>query len=175
MFNKSFGTPFGGGTGGFGAASTFGQQSKFSSLRVSNRPIRSPESPAVISCLSSFLQTPEASGRREVLGRRRSGRPATPEDCLAPRRTNPVGQPGWFRSADSARVFILTLLLSRWPFWLQHLQPAGRLVHQRRLRVRRPERHVGQPVWQHGHRNQRRTLLPAEQCLQRQQTHDVWK
>ncbi|KAI4791213.1 hypothetical protein KUCAC02_034142, partial [Chaenocephalus aceratus] len=26
MFNKSFGTPFGGGTGGFGAASTFGQQ-----------------------------------------------------------------------------------------------------------------------------------------------------
>ncbi|XP_062261704.1 nuclear pore complex protein Nup98-Nup96 isoform X7 [Platichthys flesus] len=27
MFNKSFGTPFGGGTGGFGNASTFGQQS----------------------------------------------------------------------------------------------------------------------------------------------------
>ncbi|MFT7818437.1 nuclear pore complex protein Nup98-Nup96-like [Arapaima gigas] len=26
MFNKSFGTPFGGGTGGFGASSTFGQQ-----------------------------------------------------------------------------------------------------------------------------------------------------
>ncbi|XP_059397995.1 nuclear pore complex protein Nup98-Nup96-like [Carassius carassius] len=26
MFNKSFGTPFGGGTGGFGATSTFGQQ-----------------------------------------------------------------------------------------------------------------------------------------------------
>ncbi|XP_032364620.1 nuclear pore complex protein Nup98-Nup96 isoform X2 [Etheostoma spectabile] len=26
MFNKSFGTPFGGGTGGFGTASTFGQQ-----------------------------------------------------------------------------------------------------------------------------------------------------
>lgn len=29
MFNKSFGTPFGGGTGGFGTSSTFGQQSKF--------------------------------------------------------------------------------------------------------------------------------------------------
>lgn len=28
MFNKSFGTPFGGGTGGFGTTSTFGQQSK---------------------------------------------------------------------------------------------------------------------------------------------------
>lgn len=28
MFNKSFGTPFGGGTGGFGTTSTFGQ-SKF--------------------------------------------------------------------------------------------------------------------------------------------------
>ncbi|XP_042355035.1 nuclear pore complex protein Nup98-Nup96 [Plectropomus leopardus] len=27
MFNKSFGTPFGGGTGGFGTSSTFGQQS----------------------------------------------------------------------------------------------------------------------------------------------------
>jgi hypothetical protein len=25
MFNKSFGTPFGGGTGGFGTTSTFGQ------------------------------------------------------------------------------------------------------------------------------------------------------
>ncbi len=28
MFNKSFGAPFGGGTGGFGTTSTFGQQSK---------------------------------------------------------------------------------------------------------------------------------------------------
>lgn len=28
MFNKSFGTPFGGGAGGFGTTSTFGQQSK---------------------------------------------------------------------------------------------------------------------------------------------------
>uniref|UniRef100_A0A8C5F3U9 Nuclear pore complex protein Nup98-Nup96 n=1 Tax=Gadus morhua TaxID=8049 RepID=A0A8C5F3U9_GADMO len=33
MFNKSFGAPFGGGTGGFGTASTFGQQSKFWPLR----------------------------------------------------------------------------------------------------------------------------------------------
>lgn len=28
MFNKSFGAPFGGGTGAFGTSSTFGQQSK---------------------------------------------------------------------------------------------------------------------------------------------------
>uniref|UniRef100_A0A3B4TS50 Nuclear pore complex protein Nup98-Nup96 n=1 Tax=Seriola dumerili TaxID=41447 RepID=A0A3B4TS50_SERDU len=42
MFNKSFGTPFGGGTGGFGNASTFGQQSGlFGSSTFSQPPTSS--------------------------------------------------------------------------------------------------------------------------------------
>ncbi|KAJ3589071.1 hypothetical protein NHX12_009919 [Muraenolepis orangiensis] len=44
MFNKSFGAPFGGGTGGFGNASTFGQQSGLFGSSTFSQPVTSSTS-----------------------------------------------------------------------------------------------------------------------------------
>ncbi|XP_077402724.1 nuclear pore complex protein Nup98-Nup96 isoform X2 [Vanacampus margaritifer] len=44
MFNKSFGTPFGGGSGGFGTSSTFGQQSGLFGSSTFNQPATSSTS-----------------------------------------------------------------------------------------------------------------------------------